>query len=307
MGEHDDLLKTLDEVDSLPDEEKVDFWSYEDAPEIIQKAEKKGMISSGLQNLDAILDGFEPGELVTVTAPTGIGKTSLCQTVTKSLVEDGVPSLWFTLEVSLANFLRPFVDNDEKAIMTDGKVSKVSNLPIYFPKKLEQLSFIGLQSFIRQAQVKYGVKCVFIDHLHYLVRLHNKRHTTENFSLVLGDRVRELKRIALETGTVIFLVAHMAKTEDGKRPSLNDIRDSSFVAQESDSVIVLWRERRKTPIIETLPDGSEYEETYLPFTELAVDKARRSGRRGQLTLSFDNGLYKIATKLEKDMVNLDNV
>ena len=149
---------------------------------------------------------------------------------------------------------------------------------------------------IRVARLKYGVSCVFIDHLHYLARVHEQKQRMENFSIFLGDRVRELRRIATETGVTLFLVAHMAKTEDGARPTLADIRDSSFVAQEADAVFVLWRERLKEPmLVDSLGGNGKIEETFSPWTCLAVEKARRTGKRGQIYLLHENGLYHEAT------------
>lgn len=296
---------SLLESDLAAREEIFDFWRYEDAPEIIAKAGGSGgSFATGFSRIDKLLGGIGQGELIIITAPTGVGKTTLAQSFTWRMAHNAVPTLWFTLEVSLANFLRPFVSHDPEAVFSKGTrydlatsvtgLQKVGKQPIYFPKNLEQVSWRTLKAMIWSAATELNVGAVFIDHLHYLVRLHERGPVMENMSLYIGDRLRELRRVAIETKTTIFLVAHMTKTPDGKRPTLNDLRDSSFVAQEADAVLVLWRDRLKNPVIREI-DGEKFEDPWSKYTGVAIEKARRTGARGELMLSWDRGLYTEAS------------
>lgn len=299
-----DLMAARNEMDRMEarmeagKEEPVEFWSYADSPEIAKLAQQKKGFSLGSPTLDFLTGNIEPGELIVITAPTGVGKTTLARTLSWNMAQRDIPSLWFTLEESTPVFLRAFWGNDTGAQWsTDGTLTKVSGAPLYFPKDTEQVSFTNLQHIIKYASVKYGIQAVFIDHLHYLVQTRGRADMLGNFSLVLGDRVRELRRIALETKVTMFLIAHMTKTDEGTRPTLNDIRDSSFVAQEADHVFVLWRDRMKEPVI--VNDGERsYEETFYPHTNCAVEKSRRTGRRGQIYLLHDRGLYREATQAQ---------
>jgi len=56
--------------------------------------------------------------------------------------------------------------------------------------------------------------------------------------------VRDLKRIAIRERIIIILPVHLRKTED---PSINDIKGSSGIAQESDEVFLINREKNKDP------------------------------------------------------------
>ena len=51
------------------------------------------------------------------------------------------------------------------------------------------------------------------------------------------------------------------------------MRDSSFVGQEADAVIVLWRERLKEPVSDFV-EGVEVLETFSPIVHCQVEKAR---------------------------------
>lgn len=85
--------------------------------------------------------------------------------------------------------------------------------------------------------MQFGTRIVFIDHLHYLLDLAAAR----NPSIQIGQIIRGLKQIALRQKVVIFLAAHTTKLNPDKQLSADDIRDSSFVGQESDGVMMVWR------------------------------------------------------------------
>lgn len=263
----------------------------EDVKDISKKSKSHKGRPLGFKTLDLLLDGVSSGELIVISAPTNTGKTAFAQSITWKLAQKGIGSLWYSLEVSIWNFLQPFLMNDPKVkLESDGTVSSVGSYPIYWPENVEKLDFDGLKKTIRYAYLKYGIEHIFIDHLHYLIDAKDLEDT-KSTSLFIGDRLRKLRKIALETGTSIFLVAHMTKTDDTKDPTVNDLRDSSFIGQEADAVIMLYRKRLKNPVKQSLPDGTEYEITHSPIAKCKLDKARRTGNKGSFDLVFDRKMY----------------
>lgn len=301
---NEEKIKFLNQMDGDV-EEDPEFISYaNDVLEIVSGGEKHTGRPLGFEALDKLTGGVSSGELVIVTAPTGVGKTTFCQSVSWMLAQKGHPSLWYTLEVSLYQFLQPLLKNDAEAKWDDaGKLVKTSPWPIYFPKNVERINFKKLKEAINMAHVEYGVEHVFIDHLHYLLD-HKAIERSRSTSLHIGDRLRELRQIALATGVSIFLVAHLTKTEDGKRPTLSDMRDSSFIGQEADVVICLWRDRLKEPLKREI-DGVEFEETFSPITNCAIEKSRRTGQKGQVALKWNKGLYREMTQTEKEVIRME--
>lgn len=231
-----------------------------------------------------------------------VHNSTWCQSVTRNLALAGHAVLWYTLEVTLENFLRPLVQHDAGAVYEAEKLLKVSDLPIYFPKQMEKVDFATLKKVIRYANVKYGVEHVFIDHLHYLLDSKSLM-SQKSTSLFIGDRLRQLRQIAIETGVSIFLVAHTTKIPDGERPTMFSMRDSSFVAAEADVVIVLWRERLKIPIRKNV-GGMEMLETFSPVVHCAVEKARRTGQKGIIKLRWERGLYFEMTEEEAKVLEI---
>jgi replicative DNA helicase len=87
-----------------------------------------------------------------------------------------------------------------------------------------------------EAFFKYNSRIFFIDHLHFLVDMAR----VSNPSLEIGAIVRRIKRFAVENDFIIFLLAHIKKNENDDL-SYKDLRDSSFIAQDSDTVIMIKR------------------------------------------------------------------
>lgn len=237
--------------------------------EVIKSQPKKTGFFSGFDGLDDYIGDFRGGQLVVLSAPTGHGKTTLAQTWTYSFASQDKFPLWFSFEMGYEEFLEKFGDN----------------VPAFFvPKEIvnatSMLDWIKARTY--EAIIKYNAKVVFIDHLHFLMRMKDFAGST-NISLLVGSIVRELKLLAVESDITIFLISHITKIETGTAPQIDDLRDSSFTAQEADIVLMLNKEVEKD---RSEPGG--FKETGYSF--LRVLKNRRTGRLGSVKLGFNNGI-----------------
>ena len=212
-----------------------------------------------IPTLDAAIEGFEAGELVTMTGPTGHGKTTLAESFTWTAFLQDVRSLWFSYEMTYRQFLKKLPDE----------------LFCYMPLELKGKSLNWLRERIHEAKIKHGARAVFIDHLHFICDMARMK----NPSLEIGTIVRGLKAIALDLNVTIFLIAHLRKVKLTEEPEISDLRDSSFIGQDSDSVLILWRAKDK--------DTGDYANK----TVLKVAKARRTGAMGKkVVLTYQNNL-----------------
>ena len=179
-------------------------------------------VSSGFKRMEEAVQGFEGGELIVISGPTKNGKTLLAQSLTVQFAEQRKYPLWFTFEVTIPQFFARF--------------PMIPRLTA--PLKLYHHDIDWLENRIVESYLKYGTQIVFIDHLHYLIDMAQSK----NLSVDIGAVIRRLKGIAVERDMVIFLLCHTTKGGPGKRCSYSSIRDSSFVAQESDCVIMVVRD-----------------------------------------------------------------
>ena len=177
-------------------------------------------VTSGIPGIDYACEGFRDGELIIISGPTKMGKTLLAQTFTTNFSKQKEYACWFSYEVPARQFLEQF-----------------PILPLfYLPTKNTAQDFDWFMHKCLEAYFKYNTRIFFVDHLHFLIDMAR----INNPSLEIGAIVRRIKRFAVENDFVIFLLCHIKKTE-GEDISYRDLRDSSFIAQDSDTCIMIKR------------------------------------------------------------------
>jgi replicative DNA helicase len=182
----------------------------------------------GISSIDYMTEGFAHGDLIVITGYTGHGKTTFCQTVAYNLGQKDIPTLWFSFELSARQFFNKYKDK---------------TIPLfYLPSKNKPYDMLWLQKKIIEAKEKFKVKVVFIDHLHYITPMLSGEQRKHE---VIGDIMRELKIFTAANDIAVFIMAHTGKPKDDLSPTLADIRDSSFVAQEADAVYSIHRPAKR--------------------------------------------------------------
>jgi replicative DNA helicase len=292
-NQFDELNEKLDnELEKVKQEqslqEELDIMAdYRGKDEVISSHQMLEMMKDEMKNppvkffsvniptLDKLVDGFREGDLVTISSPTKQGKTTLAQSLTHDFAEKDIPCLWFSWELTKREFMEKFGDT----------------MPFFsLPKNLMGNSVEWVEKKVVESIAKFGTKIVFLDHLHFIVDLKTISQRS-GVSLVIGGVMRELKRIALKWNICIFLIAHVTKINFEKEsPSLSDIRDSSFIAQESDTVLMIWRKMDKKT------------KEYSVESVLSVQANRRNGNCGKINIVFDKGRFvelNKATYVEK--------
>jgi len=228
-------------------------------------------IKTNIPKLDKKTDGFRNGNVIVVSGTTGSGKTTLLQTFVKEFSSQDIPSLFFTYEVPPLEFLRKFEYDMPKLA--------------YLPKQHKDSKMVWLEQRILEGMAKYKTKVVMIDHLHYLLDM---KMLGGNTSLLIGGIMRELKRISIEYGIIIFLVAHTKKVKfsGDEMPDLTALRDSGMVACEADYVLFIDRKMKE--------DKMNWDNRAMLF----VAKNRWSGNTGWIQLIYVNNKFSEEIKID---------
>jgi len=225
-----DNLKTVtcnkDSFSSYEGDDKM-VTSFEMREKLIsEKKEPFVSVKSFIPGIDHACQGFQDGELIIISGVTKHGKTLLAQTLTMAFSKQKQYAGWFSYEVPARQFLDQF-----------------PQLPLfYMPQKNKAADFQWFMERCMEAHFKYNTRIFFIDHLHYLIDIAR----VKNPSLDIGTIVRRVKRFAVDNDFIMFLLAHVSKTESDN-VSYRDLRDSSFIAQESDTVIMVKRTPEEGP------------------------------------------------------------
>jgi twinkle protein len=207
---------------------------------------------SGLQQK---LHGIRFGELVTITAGSGIGKSSFCRELATHLLSAGERVGYLALEesnrrtalglMSAAVGKSLHLGNHDRTALTEAYNYSLAKWNLFL--------FDGFGSFdpdVIYNRIEYlacglDTKVIFLDHLSILM------------SGLEGDERRmidvtmtKLRSLVERTGIAMFLVSHLRRTsndtnhEEGARVTLGQLRGSAAIAQLSDGVIALERNQQ---------------------------------------------------------------
>ena len=93
--------------------------------------------------------------------------------------------------------------------------------------------------------------------------------------------MRGLKALAKKWNVLIFIICHLVKAKMDTQPTLEDLKGSSSIGQEADTVIILWREMKRS--------GGQVEITN--NVNVSIQANRRTGKTGNVKMVYENGHF----------------
>lgn len=241
-----------------------------------------------LPTVNTLTSGWCPGQLITVAAKTGVGKTVFAVDAAIGAGVAGQSAMFFSLEMS-------------KVELLDRIVSCLSTVPIYDLQhgrlsdesrgkaqeaydRLEKMSILidtsprqTVDSIRAKAQQRMqssaGLDLVIVDYL----QLIEASGRVENRQLTVDSMMRNLKLAAKSLGVPIMVTAQLNRSRDGddpdRLPTLDDIRESGAIAMHSDIVLLLHRDTKGTMGETTSPT-------------LVIVAKNRAGRAGKIVRCY---------------------
>lgn len=211
--------------------------------------------------LNEKLYGIRTGELVTVTAGTGTGKSSVMRELMHHVLNNTNENIGvISLEENVRSTIFHLMSVEANARLYIREVRE--NFPM---KDLEQWQkatvgtgrffafdhFGSLKTEEILARVRYMIKAldckwIFLDHLSILVSGLEGMDERRNIDILMT----KLRSLVEETNCALLLVSHLRRTgsdsghEEGKEVSLAHLRGSQSIAQLSDTVIALERDQQ---------------------------------------------------------------
>lgn len=252
---------------------------------LLKEGTEKGQADMGLPypwpKVERIAGRMAPGDLIVVSATPKTGKTTFCLNIADNLADQGIPVLFYCLEMRPERIVRKLVSKwTGKSIerVAEADISFVlerwASNPLYLGYNYKTIGLDLVLETIRDAYKLYGIKLAVFDHLHFLCR--DIRNTSQQISLA----VQGFKLLAEELEIPIILVAQPRKLGSDSIMTLEDLRDSSLIGADADTVIFLYREKA------TSGKGEELEAAFKPETLVRVE-ASRYKPGGETLLYFD--------------------
>lgn len=230
------------------------------AMDAIDAASKGGEcpgLPTGITALDRTMGGLRPGQLIVIAGRPGMGKSILgVEWARHAAMNLKRPVALFSLEMSrneVANRLISAQTEIPLGKLTNGALSqhdwdivatvsgRISAAPLFIDDSAP-LSLGDLVARARRLHAQRPLSLVVVDYLQ-LMTLGRKAESRQQ---EVAEISRGLKLLAKELQCPVVAAAQLnrgVEQRQDKRPHLSDLRESGAVEQDSDAVILLYRER----------------------------------------------------------------
>ena len=291
--------------------------------ESAEKAQARGGkisgVASGFADLDSLLGGLQPSDLIIIAGRPGMGKTSLATNMAfhaarayaLDVVEGvetprGCPVLFFSLEMAAQQLSARILSEQTEIEMwkiRNGKFSEsewenfvlkmqdLSTLPLYIDDT-GGISIAQIAARARRLKREKKVGLVIIDH----IQLVAPSRRVENRVQEITEISKGLKVLAKELDVPVIALSQLSRgvdSRDDKRPVLSDLRESGSIEQDADVVMFVYREAYYLKTRKPAEDDPEFTkwaekmEKVGMLADVLVEK-HRHGATTRIELFFDD-------------------
>jgi replicative DNA helicase len=248
-------------------------------------------IASGLESLDKMTSGFQPGELIIIAARPSMGKTAFSLNIAEHMVIRLQKTVaYFALEMSKESLMNRLIAMNAGVSMKQIRSGKLNSTS--WPKLIQaaarfgeakifindtsNISPIEIRTQARRLKSQVGLDCIIIDYLQ-LMKLKEKAESRER---EVAEISRSLKAIAKELQIPVIALAQLNRGVEGrteKRPMLSDLRESGSIEQDADLIMMLYRE-----------DYYDKEDSEKQGKAEVIIAKQRNGPTGTVKLHFES-------------------
>jgi len=216
-----------------------------------------------LTGLQEKTHGIRYGELTTITAGTGQGKSTFCRQLATELLESGERVGYIALEesnrrtalglMSVAVGEALHLGEHEHHVLQNAYDSTIANWNLYLYDHFGSLSPDVIYSRIEYMALGLDIRIIFLDHLSILLS-----GLDGDERRMIDTTMTKLRSLVERTGISLFLVSHLRRTQtdkdhtDGARVSLGQLRGSQAISQLSDTVLALERDQQSEDDVSVL-------------------------------------------------------
>ncbi len=280
---------------------------FDESWEELVKVDASHSLNYPWEGLNGVTRGCRTGELVMITAGTGIGKSTICKEIAYALsrqepgigyvaLEENVKkSVQGLLSIHLNRPLHLLADTEQpsEVALRVAFEEVVEKGQVYFYQHFGSMASDNLLSKLRYLIVGLGCHTIVLDHISIVI----SGQTGDNERRSIDQLMTALRSLTEETGCRMIVVSHLKRTEgtsweEGKEPRLADLRGSASLEQMSDIVIGASRDQK--------------DETNREKIKLHVLKNRHSGMLGDagyLRYNLKTGRLNEVSLFEETEVN----
>ncbi|MBK8618862.1 MAG: replicative DNA helicase [Anaerolineales bacterium] len=258
-------------------------------------------VPTGFIDLDKLLTGLQPSDLLIIAGRPGQGKTGFMLSIAKnaSLTHKKHVAI-FSLEMSNEQVVQRLIAQEtgiDSQRLRNGQllehewplfthaIEVFSDTHIYLDDT-PAITPLQLRTKCRRLHMEYGIDLIIIDYLQLMggdTRNDNRVQEVSHIS-------RSLKVLARELNVPVLTGAQLSRAVEqrtDKRPVLSDLRESGSLEQDADIVMFIYR-----------PDQYEKDSDRQNIAQIIVAK-HRNGPVGEVDLIFRGALAKFENAATK--------
>lgn len=236
-----------------------------------EQFQKKGADDSGITgipthflDLDKLLNGLAPSNLMILAARPAMGKTALALNIAENICfKNNMPVGIFSLEMTAEQLLHRMIcsqaevesDKIKKGALNGSEFQRIVGSVNAMQKAnmiiddQPGLKITDLRARARRMRESHGIAMLIIDYLQLLSGSGFNR-SAENRQNEISEISRMLKNLARELNIPILCLSQLSrKVEErqGHRPMMSDLRESGSIEQDADIVMFLLRREYYDP------------------------------------------------------------
>lgn len=251
-------------------------------------------VPTGFIDLDKMLTGLQPSDLLIIAGRPGQGKTGFLLSIAKNagLTHKKHVAI-FSLEMSNEQVVQRLIAQEtgiDSQRLRTGKLQE-SEWPLFthsievfgdthiYLDDTPAITPLQLRTKCRRLHMEFGLDLIIIDYL----QLMGGDSRTDNRVQEVSYISRNLKVLARELNVPVLAAAQLSRAVEqrtDKRPVLSDLRESGSLEQDADIVMFIYR-----------PDQYEKDTVKQNVAEIIVAK-HRNGPVGSVELVFRGALAK---------------
>ncbi|MDA7681258.1 replicative DNA helicase [Verrucomicrobiales bacterium] len=269
--------------------------------------ENKGQIQglpTGFRDIDKLLNGLQPGQMIVVAARPSMGKTSLAMNIAEHVCVDQEKAVAvFSLEMTTQDLVQrllcsrarvnsqkirsgiPDSSDFPKLMKAAGELSKSKMLIDETPS----ISIMEMRAKARRMKQREDIQLLVVDYLQ-LMQSTTKR-AKDNRQIEISEISSGLKALAKELHIPVIVLAQVNRNPEerkGGRPRISDLRESGSIEQDADVVGLLMRPERYADDDDE-KDDLEGEATF-------IIAKQRNGPIGDVPLTFIDSQIRFADR-----------
>ncbi|MFG1849615.1 DnaB-like helicase C-terminal domain-containing protein [Micromonospora carbonacea] len=213
-------------------------------------------VPTGFTDLDRLLNGLNPGELVLIAGRPSMGKSTLALDIVRNAsIRANVPALVMSFEMTRREITDRFLSAEARVplhVLRSGQLTdkdweklakcmeEVAEAPLFINDTCNP-SIGHIATEIRRAVAEDGIEIAVVD---YVQQLHVTRRT-DSRQHEIAEVSRSFKHLARELRIPVIVISQLSRASEARTnrlPMLSDLRDSGGLEQDADIVIFVHRE-----------------------------------------------------------------